>query len=136
MDDVWARAFVSEALRIKAAAIHVIGGFPSKGFSCARGASRENMKNKDSILFWELKRVIDLVREMAGTDIPVRHVVEHVLMDRDPEDRISEDMGGRPTKIPVCACNRDRIFWIGFTITPLEGGNDWNTNAKFETNSP
>ena len=44
-------------------------------------------------------------------------------MDSEPEDTISKEMGGRPTKIPagpVCASNRDRLFWIDFTITPLE----------------
>ena len=75
-------------------------------------------------MFWELKRVIGVIREMAGTDILVRHLVEHVLTDREPEDIISEEMGGRPTKIPagpVCASNCDRLFWIDFTIIPLEG---------------
>ena len=64
------------------------------------------------------------MHEIAGTDIPVRHIVENVFVDREPEDISSEQMGGRPTKIPagpVCASNRDRLFWIDFTITPLEG---------------
>ena len=42
-------------------------------------------------------------------------------MDKDPEDTISEYMAGRPTKIPagpVCAANRDRLFWVDFNIAP------------------
>ena len=68
--------------------------------------------------------MIDLIRQMAGTVIPVRRIVEHVLMDRDPEDVISKAMGGRPTKIPagpVCASNRDRLLWIDVTSTHIEG---------------
>ena len=75
---------------------------------------------------------------MAGTDIPVRHIVGNVLMDREPEDIISKEMGGRPTKIPagpVCASNRDRTFWTGFTITPLEG-EDMDKKGNSETSPP
>ena len=74
------------------------------------------------MLFWDMKRVIDMLYEIAGSDILARHIVEHVLMDQEPEDVISEQMGGRPTKIsagPVCASNRDRLFWIYSTLTPL-----------------
>ena len=76
-------------------------------------------------MFWESNRVIDKTHKIAGTDIPGRHIVENVLMVKEPEDIISEQMGGRPTKIPagpVCASNRDRCFRIEFTITPFEGG--------------
>ena len=65
-----------------------------------------------------------MLHEKAGSDIPVRHMVENVLMEKEPEDVVSEQMGGHPTKIPagpVWASNRDKLFWIDFTITPLEG---------------
>ena len=41
LDNKWADAFVAEAIRLKAKVILVIGGFPCKGLSHARGASRE-----------------------------------------------------------------------------------------------
>ena len=47
----WADASVAEALRLKARVILIIGGFPYKGLSHARQASRQNLKNKDSIFF-------------------------------------------------------------------------------------
>ena len=50
MDETWAKSFVAEANRFKASAILVVGGFPRKGLSRARGAARENLKNKDSIV--------------------------------------------------------------------------------------
>ena len=77
------------------------------------------------MLFWELKRVIDMLHEIAGSDISARHIVEHVLMDKEPEDIISEQMGGRPATIPagpVCASNRDRPFLDIFHNYPSRGG--------------
>ena len=76
LDSKWADAFVAKALRLKARVILVIGGLPCKGLTHARGASRENLKNKDSILFWELTRILELVKRAAGNSIPVKHVVE------------------------------------------------------------
>ena len=60
---------------MKAKVILVIGGFPCKGLSHARGASRDKLENKDSILFWELTRILELVKRAAGNKIPVRHKV-------------------------------------------------------------
>ena len=45
-------------------------------------------------------------------------------MDEDPENKISEKLGCRPTKIgagPVCASNRDRLFWTNFPIEAARG---------------
>ena len=81
MDKAWATNFVAEAVRFKAAAILVTGGFPCKGLSRARGAARENLKNKDSILFWELKRIKDLLQSFACTTISIQHIIENIMMD-------------------------------------------------------
>ena len=40
----------------------------------------------------ELKRIIDLLEEVAGTDIPIRHIIENVMMDSGPEDMISKEL--------------------------------------------
>ena len=58
MDLKWAEAYVEEALERGAEVIVFFGGFPCKGLSKVRGASRENLENKDSKFFWELLRVI------------------------------------------------------------------------------
>ena len=55
LDEQWAKAFVAKAISLGAEVILVIGGFPCKCFSNARGATRENLKNKDFICFWKLK---------------------------------------------------------------------------------
>ena len=135
MDKDWAKAFVADAIVLGAKCILVIGGFPCKGLSMARGKSRENLKNKDSILFFEATRILEIVRQAAGRRIVVRHIIENVVMDKDPESIISEHLAGRPTKIPagpVCAANRDRLFWCDFDIAAapderLEKGTHRNT---------
>ena len=78
LGDKRASAFVAEAIRLGAKVILVIGGFPCKGLSHAKGASRENLKNKDSILFWELTRILELVKRAAGSTISVKHIVERM----------------------------------------------------------
>ena len=89
MDKTWATFFVADAVRLEASAILVVGGFPCKGLSRARGEARENLNNKYFIICWELKRIIDLLEEVAGTDIPIRHIIKHVMMDSEPEEIIS-----------------------------------------------
>ena len=122
LDNQWSDAFVAEAIRLKAKVSLVIGGFPCKDLSHAREASRENQENKDSILFWELTRILELVKRAAGTKIPVKHIVENVMMDKEPESIISEHLGDRATRIsasPVCAAGRDKLFWFDFDLQPL-----------------
>ena len=124
MDKNWAKIFVSDAITLGATCILVIGGFPCKGFSKARGKNTENLKNRDSILFYEATRILELIRQAAGGKIIVRHIIENVIMDEDHENTISDYLAGRPTKIPagpVCAANRDRLFWLDFTISPVPG---------------
>ena len=122
MNKNWGKNFISDAITLGAKCILVIGGVPCKGVSKARGTNRENLKNKDSILFYEATRILELIRQAAGGKIIVRHIIENVIMDEDLENMISEYLAGRPTKIPagpVCAANRDRLFWLDFTISPM-----------------
>ena len=82
MDKTWAKAFVSDAITLGAKCILIIGGFPCKGLSMARGKGRENLKNKDSILFYEATRILELVRQAAARRIVVKHIIENVIMDK------------------------------------------------------
>ena len=120
----WAIAFVAEALALGVAAIFIIAGFPCKGLSRARGSDRENLENKDSILFWEIIRILGELKKAAAGVLRVLFAVENVMMDPDPESVITEKLGCRPVKISagqVCAANRDRLFWCNFPIEPGEG---------------
>ena len=54
----------------------------------------------------------------------MKHIIEDEMMDKDPEDTISKHLAGRPIKIsagPVCVSNRDRLFWLVFSIEPVQG---------------
>ena len=45
-------------------------------------------------------------------------------MDTDPEKIISDKLNVRPIKIsagPVCASNRDSLFWCNFPIAAKDG---------------
>ena len=92
--------------------------------------NREILKNKDSILFYEATRILAIVRQAAGRRIVVRHIIENVIMDEDPENTISEYLAGRPTKIPagpVCAAGWDRLFYPYFPIYAEKGETLLNT---------
>ena len=124
LDLKWAEDFVTAALECKAEIIVAFGGFPCKGLSKVRGASRENLENKDSKLFWELVRVIRELRKAARGRIKIDHAIENVMMDDEPEDIISHELGCRPVKIgagPVCASARDRLFWLNFPMDERAG---------------
>ena len=123
VDETWAKAFVADALRLGARVIMIIGGFPCKGLSHARGAAREHLENKDSILFWELTRILELVTRAAGSAIAVKHIVETVMMDKEPENIVSQHFGDRATKTPAspaCAAGRDCLFWFDFELTAFD----------------
>ena len=46
LTETWAKAFIADALRIGGRVILIIGGFPCKGLSHARGAARESLKQR------------------------------------------------------------------------------------------
>ena len=97
MDKNWAKNFVSDAITLGSTCILVTGGFPCNCLSKARGKNRENLKNKDSILFYEATRILEIVRQAAGRRIVVKHIIENVIMDEDPENIISVFLLGRKT---------------------------------------
>ena len=96
LDLKWAEKFVEEALERGAEIIIAFGGFPCKGLSKVRGASRENLEHEDSKLFLELVRVIRELKKVARGRIPIYHAIENVMMDDEPEDMISHELGCRP----------------------------------------
>ena len=54
------------------------------------------MENKDSILFYELDRVLEMVRKKATGKMTTRFIVENVMMDKISEHAISKKLGCRP----------------------------------------
>ena len=64
------------------------------------------------------------LKKVARGRIRIYHAIENVMMDDEPEDTISHELGCCPMKIgegPVCASARDRLFWLNFTMNKQEG---------------
>lgn len=104
----WARRY----LRI--AEVHVWAGFPCNDLSSAR-AGRMNLDGPASILFWEVPRVLKLVKDNFGAHVVVKYVLENVAsMDREATEQISTEMGSTPYLLdPVQAVpmRRPRHCW-------------------------
>ena len=124
LDLAWAKDFVAQAVEKEADVILVFGGFPCKGLSRCRGKNKENLKNKDSKLFYDMLRIIRELKHVSGGKVPTKFVVENVIMDGGPEDEITEELGCRPVLIdakPVCASARERLWWMNFQLTANQG---------------
>ena len=128
LNEEWAAAFIAEAVQQEADAILIAGGFPCKDLSRQQQQQdRKNLQGKYSGLFYEIPRVRELLVKAAAAASPtlkVYHIVENVVMDKDPETDISDALGGRPTLIEagsVCGATRPRLFWTNFEIRPTAG---------------
>ena len=98
MDKHWAKGYMDRAKEVKAQLILLIGGFPCKGLSMARGDDRENLDNKNSILFYEALRILREIRQAAGGSIPIVFIIENVMMDEEPIGTVLKKLGCHPTK--------------------------------------
>ena len=58
--------FVASAKQEGAEAILVIGGFPCKDLTSAKGRARNNLEGHESKLFWEVPMVISALRKASG----------------------------------------------------------------------
>ena len=63
--------------------IHMWGGFPCNDLSSAK-AYREELEGKDSSLFFEIPRVFQLIRSVAGKYITVKLAAENVASMSKP----------------------------------------------------
>ena len=128
LNEDWASKFIAEALKHKADAALIVGGFPCKDLSRQQNQEhRKNLQGKYSGLFYEIPRVKELLVKAASStplNQKVYHIVENVVMDRDPELAISDALRGRPTFIEagtVCGATRLRLFWTDFESRPTAG---------------
>jgi DNA (cytosine-5)-methyltransferase 3A len=88
----------------------LIGGSPCQGFSFS--GKQLNFDDPRSKLFFEFVR---LVKELK----PKYWLLENVVMKKEFEQIISENLGVQPIKINsslVSAQNRERLYWSNFEI--------------------
>ena len=95
----------------------LIGGSPCQGFSFS--GKQLNFDDPRSKLFFEFVR---LIKECK----PKYFLLENVVMKKEYEDVISEQLGVNPVRINsslVSAQNRERLYWANFPITqPADRG--------------
>lgn len=76
--------------------IHLCGGWPCVDLSRIK-AGRLNLEGPQSSLFWEIQRVLMLLREVFGSQIVARYVLENVAsMDESAAEQISSEIGSVP----------------------------------------
>ena len=69
LQGTWAVDFIKESKAQGAKAVLVIGGFPCKDLSRAKGGSRENLEGTEYSLFFEIVRIIRDLRKAASGSI-------------------------------------------------------------------
>eukprot|EP00438_Fugacium_kawagutii_P003316 Skav229330 [mRNA] locus=scaffold2917:69352:73753:- [translate_table: standard] len=103
--------------------IHLWGGFPCVDLSSVR-FMRQNLQGPESGLFWELVRVLKVLRQVFGYSFPVLHFAENVAsMDREAAQEISEVLGSKPYRVDSAQSvpiHRPRFCWTNVEIHPLE----------------
>ena len=105
-------------------AVHIWGGFPCVDLSSAR-AFRKNLAGPGSGLFWEMVRIIKLVRKVFGYSFPVRFSAENVAsMDQSAEEEIGRELGVKPWRFDsadVVPIHRPRFCWTNETLAEMGG---------------
>eukprot|EP00435_Cladocopium_sp_Y103_P016708 s1499_g4.t1 len=104
--------------------VQVTGGFPCVHLSSAR-SWRLNLEGEGSRLFWNLRQLIDWVRDIFGKVARVDFLVENVLsMDASARAEISRELGVEPYALcpsDILPYNRPRLAWTSWELQPTEG---------------
>ena len=107
-----------------ALAIHLWAGFPCVDLSSVR-YGRQNLQGKESGLFFEILRVLRLIRRIFGSNFQVHFFIENVSsMDQSAAEEISQALGVRPYKLQcsdVVPVSRPRYCWTDMELSGLAG---------------
>ena len=101
--------------------VHAWGGFPCVDLSSAK-AYRKNLDGPQSSLFWEIPRILQLIRAVFQGRARVKHCFENVAsMDKEAAETISHALGCSPYKVDCVEAvpmRRPRFAW---TSEKIEG---------------
>ena len=104
--------------------IHLWAGFPCVDLSAVKH-NRRNLGGTQSGLFFEILRVLDLLRSIFGVHFPIFFFVENVAsMDRKAAEEISSHLGVIPFRVQcadVISVSRPRYCWTNVEIAELQG---------------
>ena len=105
-------------------AIHLWAGFPCVDLSSAK-FGRQNLEGRESRLFFEILRVIRIIRQIFGTHFDLKFFVENVAsMDRAAAEQISTALGVRPFRVQssdAVPISRPRLCWTNEKLKNLPG---------------
>ena len=105
-------------------AIHLWGGFPCIDLSAVK-YGRKNLSGSQSGLFFELLRILKLLRLVFGFDFTIIYIIENVAsMDIAAEQEISALLGRKPFRVDSADCvplHRPRFCWANLKPFEIEG---------------
>eukprot|EP00435_Cladocopium_sp_Y103_P061097 s163_g22.t1 len=104
--------------------IHVWAGFPCTDLSSAK-YGRLNLEGAESGLFYELVRILKLIRKIYGYSFKIMFAAENVAsMDPEAEREITATLGVKPWRLDpagVVPIHRPRFCWTNESLEPMEG---------------
>ena len=104
--------------------LHLWGGFPCVDLSSVR-YGRKNLRGNESGLFFEILRILRLIRRVFGSGFRVHFFIENVSsMDQSAAEEISQALGVLPYKVQcsdVVPVSRPRYCWTDINIEGLAG---------------
>ena len=107
-----------------ATSLHLWAGFPCVDLSSVR-YGRKNLRGSESGLFFEILRILRLIRRIFGSNFKVHFFIENVSsMDQSAAEEISQALGVRPYKLQcsdVVPISRPRYCWTDVTLEGLPG---------------
>ena len=105
-------------------AVHLWAGFPCVDLSSVK-FGRKNLEGSESSLFFEVIRVLKLLRKVFGIGFDIRYFAENVAsMDVAAEQQISQVFGRKPFRVDsadVVPIHRPRFCWSNVKISRMDG---------------
>lgn len=102
--------------------VHLWGGFPCVDLSSVKFL-RQNLQGPESSLFWELVRVLKVLRQVFGYSFPILYFAENVAsMDRAAEAEITQVLGVKPCRVDsfeAVPIHRPRFCWTNVELQPI-----------------
>ena len=107
-----------------ATSIHLWAGFPCVDLSSVK-FNRKNLRGSQSSLFFEILRILGLIRKVFGAHFDIIFIIENVAsMDREAAEEISCALGVTPYKVQcadVTPVSRPRFCWTNVSVGGLPG---------------
>ncbi len=112
--------------------IHLWGGFPCVDLSSAK-AFRRNLDGPGSSLFWEIPRILGVLKAEFKSAVKIKSCFENVAsMDSSAAQEISEALGTKPYRVDcwqAVPMHRPRFAWISEKVEGMMPGLEFTPQA-------